>query len=257
VASAHVEQLRDALSERDWAVIRDAARLRLITGAQLERLHFRELTSASGPVVRRRVLGRLVQARVLATLPRRIGGVRAGSAGLVYHLNTAAQRLLSLEGRPRRLDPPGERYVRHVLAVSELYVALTEQARTGVTHLDSFDTEPQSWWPDGRGGRLKPDAFVAVANEQHHDLWWVEVDLATEHVPTLKRKLAAYVDFYRRGQLGPEKIMPWVLVTVPEMERYSQIVRLIRQLPHREDELFTVAVHNDAADAIVRRLTQL
>lgn len=256
VASAHVERLRHALSERDWAVIRDVARLRLVTGAQLERLHFAELTSASGLVVRRRVLGRLIQARVLATLPRRIGGVRAGSAGQVYHLDTAGQRLLSLEVRARRIDPPGERYVRHALAVSELYVALTERTRTGVMRLDRYEAEPFCWWPDGRGGHLKPDAYVLVSNDKHHDHWWIEVDLATEHLPALKRKISAYVDFFRLGQLGPEKIMPWVLVSVPDIERCSQLVRLIRQLPHRADELFTVAVHNDAADVVVRRLGQ-
>ena len=42
-----------------------------------------------GAVVRRRVLGRLVQARVLGTLERRIGGVRAGSQGLVFFLDVA------------------------------------------------------------------------------------------------------------------------------------------------------------------------
>lgn len=62
VRSGDVERLRDSLSERDWAVIRDVARLRLVTGTQLERLHFTDLSETSGPVVRRRVLGRLVQA---------------------------------------------------------------------------------------------------------------------------------------------------------------------------------------------------
>lgn len=255
VQAADVEQLRGALGERDWAVLRDVTRLRLASGNQLERLHFTGLSEASGGVVRRRVLGRLVQTRALATLPRRIGGVRAGSAGLVYHLDVAGQRLVSPDGRARRLDPPGERYMRHVLAVSELYVNLVERARQNAgTQLDQFETEPR--WSDGRHSLLKPDAYAVVADEAHRDYWWVEVDLATEHLPTIKRKLATYVDFYRNGYLGPVQVMPWVLVTVPDSERFSQIVRLIHQLPHRADELFTVAVHNDAADVIMRRLSQ-
>ena len=64
-------------------------------GKQLERLHFTELSGASGPVVRRRVLGRLVRWEVLTTLERRIGGVRAGSSGLVYALNIAGKRLVT------------------------------------------------------------------------------------------------------------------------------------------------------------------
>jgi hypothetical protein len=234
----------------------DVARLRLTTGKQLERLHFAELAGSSCSVVRRRVLGRLVQERVLATLERRIGGVRAGSDGLVYYLDTAGQRLLTADGPFRRMQPPGERYVRHVLAVAGFYVDLTERAREGGLRLDSFEAEPASWWPDGLGGHMKPDGYVRVSSHDHFDSWWLEVDLATEHLPTLKRKLAVYGDFYMRGQLGPDKIMPLVLVTVPDAKRLSEIDRLIHQLPPKAGELFTVALHNDAADMIVRRLSQ-
>jgi hypothetical protein len=256
VRAGHVEGLRQSLSERDWLVMQDVARLRLITGAQLERLHFAYLGAVSRPVVRRRVLGRLVQARVLATLERRIGGVRAGSDGLIYYLDTAGQQLLATDGTARKIDPPGERYVRHVLAVTEVYVSLTEQAQAGALRLDQFEAEPASWWSDGRGGRLKPDGYVRVSNSEQFDSWWLEVDLATEHLPTLKRKLRAYIDFYRRGQLGPDRIMPWVLVTAPNAKRCSDIVRLIHQLSSQGEELFTVALHNDAAGVIVRRLDQ-
>src|SRR5690349_7805004 len=54
----------EGLSERDWALVRDVARLRLATGAQLERLHFAQLGEPSRSVVRRRVLRRLVGLRV-------------------------------------------------------------------------------------------------------------------------------------------------------------------------------------------------
>lgn len=256
VGAARVDYLREALSEREWAVVRDVARLRLATGTQLERLRFADLADTSRPVVRRRVLGRLVEARVLATLERRIGGVRAGSSGLIYALNAAGKRLMAIEGRPARPGIPGERHVRHVLAIGQLYVDLVELDRAGQFVLEQFAAEPASWWSDGQGGRLKPDAYVLVASDEHRDHWWVEVDLATEHLPTLKRKLMTYLDFYNRGQLGPGGIMSWVLVTVPDAKRCSDVVRMIHQLPPQAAELFTVAIHNDAADAIMRTLHQ-
>jgi hypothetical protein len=253
---AYVEAVRESLSERDWTVIRDVARVRLATGNQLERLHFSELANPSRAVVRRRVLGRLVKLRVLATLERRIGGVRAGSSGLAYHLDTAGLRLLAGEAGARRMTPPGERFVRHTLAVTELLVTLAEQARAGAGRVERFAAEPASWWPDGLGGRLKPDAHIAVRNKDHTDHWWVEVDRATEHLTTLARKLAVYLDFDNRGQLGPSGAMPWVLITVPDDKRYSDIARLISQLPEADQGLFTVAVHDDAARVIMRRLRQ-
>jgi hypothetical protein len=256
VSAARLDDLRESLSERDWAVIRDVAKLRLVTGAQLERLHFAALRESSGPVVRRRVLGRLVRWGVLTTLARRVGGVRAGSSGFVYALDIAGKRLMTDDGRAARPSLPGERYVRHVLTVAEMYVDLVEQARLGGLRLDRFGAEPASWWPDGHGGRLKPDAYVRASGADHVDSWWLEVDLATEHLPTIRRKLMTYLDFYNRGQLGPAGVMPWVLITVPDAKRLSQIVRLIPQLSPQADELFTVVLHNDAAGAIVRKLHQ-
>jgi hypothetical protein len=256
VGAVKLEHVRESLGERDWAITWDVARLRLISGRQLERLHFADLAEASRGVVRRRVLGRLVKARVLATLERRIGGVRAGSSGLVYALDIAGKRLLSGGGRASRPGLPGERYVRHVLAVGQLYVDLVELSRAGRLILDQFDAETASWWPDGHGGRLKPDAHVLVASGDYSDHWWIEVDLATEHGPVLKRKLVTYFDFYHQGELGPGEVMPWVLVSVPDAKRYSEIDRLIHQLPLQARELFTVVLHNDAAGAIMRKLYQ-
>ena len=205
----------------------------------------------SRAVVRRRVLGRLVRWRVLATLERRIGGERAGSAGLVYALDTAGKRLLARDDRARRPSMAGMRFVRHVLAVSEVYVNLAERARSGDLRLEVFQAEPACWWPDGKGGMVKPDAFALVAAPTHLDHWWIEVDLSTEHLPTLRRKLMNYRDFWRGGQLGPDEVMPRVLVTVRDTKRYSELVRLIRQLPSDVENLFIVAIDKDATDVIV------
>jgi Replication-relaxation len=254
MSTARLDWLRERMSAREWAVMGDVARLRLVTGAQLERLHFDRLEGASRAVVRRRVLGRLVQLRVLATLERRIGGVRAGSAGLVYGLDVSGKRLVAAGARPRRPSVPSVRFVRHVLAVAELYVSLVEQARDGGLRLDSFKAEPACWWPDGRGGVLKPDGYAAVASPEHVDHWWLEVDLATEHLPTLKRKLVAYLEFWSDGQLGPDDVMPRVLVAVPDAKRYSELVRLIHQLPPEAENLFVVAVAKDATDNVMRCL---
>jgi hypothetical protein len=257
VSAGLVAEVREALSERDWAVIRDVARLRMVAGTHLERLHFADLSEMSRAVVRRRVLGRLVKWRVLATLERRIGGVRAGSAGLVYCLDTGGQRLVGVRGRVTRPGRPGLLFVQHVLAVSELYVALVERTRGDENmRLESFDAEPACWWPDGQRGKLKPDAYVRLSTPTYRDHWWIEADRATESLPTIRRKLNAYVSFWRSGQLGPGDTMPRVLLTVPDAKRYSEIVRLIRQLPTDSQDLFIVAVAKDAVTLIVRCLNQ-
>lgn len=254
ISAAYLDQLRERLSERDQAVIESLARVRCLSGAQLERLHFAALSERTRARTRRAVLARLARWRVVATLERRIGGVRGGSAGLVFTLDTAGQRLLdqrraevgALPTRPRRPTTPGQLFVRHTLAVSDLYVCLTEEARRGGFHLVRFDAEPACWWPNGLGGQLKPDAYVALDGEAVTDYWWCEVDLATESLPTIKRKLASYLDFARRCQRGPDGVLPRVLVTTQTSTRLAALRRLIGSLPHPAATLFRVTQHEDA-----------
>ncbi|MCA1704568.1 MAG: replication-relaxation family protein, partial [Actinobacteria bacterium] len=115
--------------------------------------------------------------------------------------------------RVRRPAQVGERFLAHALAVSELYVTVTTGTAVAGMELEAFDTEPASWWPDGLGGWLKPDAYLVL--DTHGARWhlWAEVDRATESLPTIRRKLDSYMEFYQRGCLGPNGVMPRVLVS--------------------------------------------
>jgi len=262
VRPALVVALAETLSERDWQIIDTVNRLRLVTGLQLERLTFADLQGRSRSVVRWRVLKRLVDWRVLAPLARRVGGSLRGSAQLVYALDVVGERLLRLrrnlrqdEQRVRRAAVPGERFVRHTVAVSELYVSLIEQSRAGGFQVDEFLAEPASWCANGVGGWMKPDGYVVLSGADVTDHWWVEVDLATEAVPTLRGKFLAYVDFVSRGQLGPAgSVVPRVLVTVPSEERQDTIDRVVAGLPAPAGELFRVVLYDAAAASLVATL---
>ncbi len=228
VRSRHVQWVEDRLSARDWAIIETVNRLGLVSGVQLERCHFADLAEGrSRTVSRSRTLARLVAWRVLLPLPRRVGGPRQGSSVTVFALDTAGVRLLRQRtgmdnaGRIRRPGIPGERFVRHVLAVAELYTGLVEAARSGNFILRQFQAEPR--WPDGLGGSVNPDAYVVVSNGRVDHLWWIEVDMATESLPTVRRKLRTYLDFLARGGHGPRGVMPRVLVAVPDQHRAAAV----------------------------------
>src|SRR5262245_6826634 len=60
VRTAYVEWLDERLSGRDWSVIEEVNRLRVLTGEQLDRLCFWQLQGRSRTVTRSRVLARLV-----------------------------------------------------------------------------------------------------------------------------------------------------------------------------------------------------
>lgn len=253
VSARELAAVAERLSDRDWAIIRDLLRARVLTGGQLERLHFVGLSEASRPVVRRRTLGRLASWRVITTLERRIGGVRGGSAGLVYALDVAGQRLAHLDeepeqtARPRRPWTPSPLFLAHSLAVSELLVSLTEHSHTEGFELQTFVAEPACWWPDGLGGWLKPDAFAVLRTTAFDHLYWVEVDRGTASMPTVTRKLHAYLNFVQRGQTGPRGIVPRVLLSVKGSRRIEALRTQVGHLPAPAHELFAVAPDEQTA----------
>lgn len=261
VRAARVEWLAERLSPRDWRIVRDVNRVRLMSSGQIERLHFGEVGESARGHTRRRTLARLVDWRVLTTLERRIGGVRAGSAGLIFVLDSGGERVLQLapnattERRVRRPGVPTELFVKHILAVTELYVLLTEGTRLAPgLELAAFNAEPGSWQPNGLGGWLKPDAYAALACKGVVDHWWIEVDRATEGLPTIRRQLGAYVDFVNRGQLGPDGVVPRVLVSVPDQRRADAVRDVAAGLPEPATALVSVMQHHEAIDFMVDAL---
>jgi hypothetical protein len=253
VRLAHVEHIFDQLTARDREILKTLNRVRLATGSQLQRLHFSDLSGKSAAVVRWRVLKRLVEWRVIVPTDRRIGGSLRGSSEMAFALDTAGQRILQMllgaDGditRLRRPGIPGALLLRHTLAVTELYVRLVEHTKTGGISIDTFHAEPSAWLPDGLGGWLKPDAYMVLRSASYVDDWAIEVDRATESVPTLKRKLLAYLDFFNRGQRAPSGVMPRVLIVVQTEARHDAVAAMLRQLPKPAELLFVVTIDRDA-----------
>jgi hypothetical protein len=253
VRQRHVDWLAERLTDRDRDILEKTSLVRLLTSSHIERLAFHSPTGRSRAVVRSRVLKRLVDWRVLTPLARRIGGMAHGSSESVYALDSAGHALMQLRAiqqsggqRLRRPSLPGERFVRHALTVSELYVQLVEALRgSGVRPVD-FRSEPDAWIPDGLRGFLKADAYVVIGVGDVEDAWAIEVDKSTEHLPTIKRKVEVYLEFMKRGQVGFHEVMPRVLVTVPDYRRLEAVLSVIQRLPEPATTLFHVTTEGEA-----------
>lgn len=242
------------LSEPERDIVRTVAKLRLATNAQLAALL---VTSESGasPISAarqaRRVLQRLTTLGVLARLQRRVGGIRAGSAGFIYYLGPAGQRLVAYwEGqgltRGRFRPEPGGRYVRHRLAVSELYLQARTAEREGVLDLLAFDVEPDCWRSsvDGFGGRtlLKPDAYVRVGVGAYEDRFFVEVDMASESRTVIAGKFRAYLDYFNSGvEQAAHGVFPRVLLLTTAEKRRAALMEVCSRLPAEAWHLFTLS----------------
>jgi hypothetical protein len=245
------------LTDSDLAVLKFLADVRLATGHQLAR----RLWSAQDPRstrarAARRALARLEAWRVLDRLPRRMGGVRGGSATIVYCLGPAGRRLLIERGfEPRRLTAPGDRFVRHTLALTELGVRLHESALRGDLDLIELQTEPRCWRPflGLMGARLilKPDLFFRIGAGALEDRWFLECDLATEAQATITAKAQLYLSHYRAGdEQRRHGVYPRVIWAVPDRRRAEQVADAVARLPRGARRLFTIWLY----DEVVGRL---
>jgi hypothetical protein len=247
-------EVAQRLSDRDHDILRALGRFRVMSGAQLARLFWAEGKPESRTRLARRGLARLADLDVLERLPRRVGGVRAGSSGLVFAPGRVGQRLLQQERtsprRVRRAYTPGSRYLAHALGVAELYVALIEAQRWGVIdEVLAFDPEPASWrtYPGPYGARLtcKPDGFVRLGVGDYELSWFVEVDMATEAPVTLAAKARVYIDLFRSGvEQSAHGVFPRVAWIAPDEDRAEVIRQALVPLGH--PELFVVTIAGEA-----------
>lgn len=257
VGAARAATTLETLTTYETSLIAHLARVRIATRKQLVRLQ----PPAASPLAETRRLQRslvsLVERRVLARLDRPIGGRRGGSDGPLYALDVIGQRLAWEGTRPlRRPWFVGDRFVAHVLAVTDTYVRIVEGTRAGRLQVIDFDGEPGCWrhflGSSGERQSLKPDAFVRAVEGDWEHLVFLEIDLATESLGTIAQKAKVYGHAYRAGgeqqRLGIFPAVVWL--TVSERRR-AALVDVLSRLPADLWKLHRVARLEEVARAIV------
>ena len=254
-------RLRDRLSLRDLGVIRQVAELRLMSARQIQALHFPVHEHENEPAAiraRQRVVARLCRDRLLTALERRIGGLRAGSAGLVLALGPVGQRVLAQAGTRRRAYEPTWRFVDHTLAIAQLVVDVRLAARAGSLDALRCEAEPSCWRSFTRlGGRfiLRPDAFLALGVGEFELRWFIEVDRATESLPTVLQKCRLYTEYYQSGtEQAAHGVFPRVCWVVPDETRAERVRAAIRRDGSLPDSLFVVTTTRQVVGALTDQI---
>jgi Replication-relaxation len=251
LTAGRLDRIAADMTDLDMAVLGFVATSRLATSKQLVRRFWTDDPKANPARARAgaRALKRLTDWRVLDPLPGRArGGVRGGSATLIYAVGPAGSKLLKRRGlHLRRLGTPGERFTKHVLACTSVVVDLHAADRSGVLELIEIQQEPTSHraFLGAWGARLtvRPDLFVRVGVGALEDRWFSEVDLATEHTGTLRAKCERYLAHHRTGtEQQDHGIYPRVLWAVPDVRRAEQIADVLRRLPTPADKLFSICL---------------
>lgn len=253
--------LRRQLGDRDLAVLGSLAKFRLLTGGQVQRLHGADGSPITRARRARAMLQRLSEQRLVVRLPRRIGGIHAGSEGAVYGLTGLGLAVLGIDGpygqRRRTIWTTKPAFQDHVLALGELYVRLTELSRESTVELLAFDAEPACWrrfsGPGGGSITLKPDAYVQLGVGDLELSAFIEMDMGSESLPTIERKCQRYLAYWQGGlEQQRSGVFPRIWWLVPSPHRLDGITKVITKLLHNAQGLFAVTLHYDAPTLLIR-----
>lgn len=245
--------LLGTLTARDLAILDDLEQLRLLTSRSIQQLHFPVGDAAHATIVgatraTMRVLKRLLDARLISHLNRRVGGARRGSQGFIWQLTSLGDRIQRArrgeKGR-RRYTEPSTQFVDHTLAVTALATTLRVLDRERRLELLQLETEPGCWreftGPHGAVQTLKPDLYAVTATGAWEDSWFIEADRDTEHVPVVLAKCRAYARYAATGiEQQATGVFPVVLWVVPDAARQTQLIRAIRADTTLPGDLFRV-----------------
>ena len=120
---------------------------------------------------------------------------------------------------------------------------------------------PTCWRSFARlGGRLtlRPDAFLALGVGDYELRWFIEVDRASESLPTVLRKCRLYADYYQAGaeQATHGGVFPRVCWIVPDEARAERVLAAIRRDGSLPARLFTVTTSISAITTLRGEIKQ-
>lgn len=259
VGRRQLAAIRDSLSERDWAVLGSVAAHRYLTTRQIQAFHFADHTSdVSAARVCRRVLERLRRDRLLGTLNRRVGGVRAGSASYVWHVDVVGDRLLreaaGIRAR-RRAFEPSLHFLKHTLAVADVHLSLLHAVRTKTIDRVRVETEPachrRYLGPGGATLTVKPDLFAVTSSGEYEDVWFIEIDLGTESLPRLIAKCREYEHYRRSGtEQRMQQVFPQVVWLIGAERRRAGLRAAVVSDPMLRDDVFKIVAADGLAEIV-------
>lgn len=249
-----------SLSERDKDILLSIQRHRYLMSGQVQRLHFTDAANPSAALrAASRNLKKLKELGLVDSLSRRIGGVRAGSASLIWHTTHAGERLLRLhEHRPypiRRTFEPSPYFLAHTLAVAEASVRILEISREAGLELSALQPEPECWRVYSEHGKhiaLKPDLYAALTSAEYEDRYFLEIDLDTESPAKVIEKCQRYHKYYHSGLEQKEHgIFPLAVWIAPSKKRKEHLASHIHAAFVGQPRLFAV-ITDDELERLIR-----
>jgi hypothetical protein len=261
LTTRRLDRLAEILTPREHDVVQALATAHVMTTSQVARFVFADHEPDTAVRLARRHLERLRRFGLVRRFDDRARDRQVGAPGYVHALTSAGLRLCGeqhgLGIRQRASWRPSYAFLTHRLAISELFVRLSEQERAGGPQLREFSADPDCWRPfTGLAGQrlvLKPDALVRLGVGDTEVSTFCEVDLGTERPATIADKCQAYLAYELSGEEQRRHgVFPGVLFIVPSKERARVLAAVIARQPTDTQELFAVATEDQALAALAQ-----
>lgn len=260
ISKRQLMELDVSLGSRDKEILRTIQRHRYLMTRQVQRLLFTDAASPSAALrAASRSLKKLKSLGLAGSLSRRIGGVRAGSGSLIWHITHAGERLLRLHGcKPyasKRFFEPSPFFLAHTLAIAETSIRILEICKTAKLELSALQPEPECWRSYSEHGRqvsLKPDLYAAITSPEYEDRYFIEIDLDTESPVKVIEKCGRYHTYYHSGLEQKEHGMfPLTVWIVPSEKRKEHLTAHIRPAFSGQPRLFIVITDDELEHLIL------
>lgn len=260
ISTKKLRELEERLGERDRQIIWTIRKYKFITTNHIKVLYFiTGATESANTRAANKAMKKLKDWGLVDSLKRRVGGVRAGSSALIWHLTEAGYRLLSLNAEEKqsrkRFEEPSPLFLRHTLAVTSCAVQIEKICRdTPEMKKVLIDIEPSSWRSFMHLGRniiLKPDLYAITELTDYQDSWMIEIDLDSEPPAKIVEKCQTYIDYYRTGQEGG--VFPLVVWIVPTLKRKEALKRHIWENIHNTVKMF-VFITPDQFEGLLKQM---
>jgi hypothetical protein len=238
---------------------------KFMTTDQLCRQFFAKMSNElSAKRATNRTLKKLEAEKLVAKLPRRVGGyVResyGGSAASVWWLSETGYKILRMKhtqwlpSRKRVLEK-SPLFLTHDLMIAEIATRFCEMETSRKISQLKIEWEPRAWRSFMNGGEsvcLKPDLFATFVNAGYEESYFLEIDRATENVQRIFAKCQTYVAYFNTGvEEKTRGLTPYIVWLVPDEKRAEQILKMLREKLPEASVLFQVIVEKELETLIV------
>lgn len=238
ISRPQLTALRNTMKEKELDILWNIRKYHFLTTGHIKRLHFKTgTTDAANLRAANKCMKRLREAGLVAPLSRRIGGVRAGSSALIWHLTEPGKRLLWIDEPDKkhtrkRFEKPSADFLHQTLAVAETAVSIISLAESkdglSIRRLDTDFSYVVRYRDETVS--IHPGLYAVLHGDGYEYHWFVETAPYWDVVRNLVRRAEKYCKVYQQGAFqGQVGVFPLTLFILPDDEQKIKLEQTIKE----------------------------